>query len=58
LSPLETAVIFPEHGLRLCLPCLASICKTATQAPSSIPEQGPSLKPDPDLSRGDTEKEV
>ncbi len=57
LCELEAAVVFPEHGLRLCLSCVARIhehaingtpiseCKPAPSANGAGPAFNPVLKP-------------
>lgn len=65
LSDLTCAIVFPEHGLRLCLSCLESInSKVRAEAPvveavcNSVPSgqaaTGPASMPVPSLSRDDT----
>lgn len=54
---LDFAVVFPEHGLRVCFKCVETIamaCKT--HASSVQPDAGSVAIQPPDLSRGSNEE--
>lgn len=56
---LDFAVVFPEHGLRVCFNCVERIsmaCKN--HASSAQSGAGSAVEPPPDLSRGNTTEEV
>lgn len=64
LVELNCAIVFPEHGLRLCLDCLERINTKVREetvvevvlkkVPSSHEAAGPASVPVPSLSRDDT----
>ena len=59
LSELEAGVVFPEHGLRLCLSCVARIHERAiNNVPSGDHTAGQASDSVPRPSRDNTPKEV